>query len=146
MSKIKKAIYISPILGAMFLTILCVIYIVIFILLPEYGLITNIVSIFKIIPLLFFIFLLISYIISVPIGYFIYKEMKKKLHTNNFFVNMSLFLGFIISIIISMISYFISYSIVKSFFIIIGISLMTTINANYFLILSETIKIKEKNN
>jgi hypothetical protein len=39
-----------------------------------------------------------------------------------------------------------NYSIVKSFFIVIGISLMTIINANYFLILSETIKIKERNN
>lgn len=146
MTKIQKAAYKSPLLGAIFLTVWSLFYIAIFILSLQDGLVNNISAVFKIIPILFILFSTISYVVSLPIGFFIYKEMQRNLRTENFFVNISLLIGFIISILFSIVDYSVHHILAKSFFIVIGFSLMAIINANYFLILAEIIKIKEKKN
>lgn len=108
---------------------------------------TNLIlAIMNTIPLIFLLLTIASYVISLPIGFLLYREMEKNLRTEKFFINMSLFIGFIISILTAMIDYQISHSIAKSFFIVIAISIMATANASYFMVLAGYIKIKENNN
>lgn len=143
MNNIKKPLLISPLLGAIFLTVLCVTYILLFV--TSFNM-NNIYSLFKILPILFIVFSIVSYIISVPLNVVLYKKMENDLKDDKFFVNMSLFSGFIISLILSVIDYNFHQSVIKSLFIIFGMSLMTTINANYFLVLAKIITIKDKQN
>lgn len=146
MNNIKKSMYKSPLLGAVFLTILSIIYASIFLLSYQDGISRNIEALVKITPILLVIFIIISYFLSIPIGFLIYQEMKRNFRTEKFFVNLSLFIGFCLSLIIAIIDYSFHHQLAKSFFIVIGISLMAIINANYFLILAGIIKIKEKKN
>lgn len=146
MNNIKKSMYKSPLLGAIFLTLLSLIYTAIFVLSYQDGLTNNVIAVFTITPVLLISFILISYVISIPIGCLIYQEMQKNFRTEKFFVNLSLLIGFLLSIVIAVIDYSYHHILAKSFFIVIGISLMAIINANYFLILAGIIKIKEKNN
>lgn len=146
MSKIKKAIYISPLLGAAILTLISIIYLILSnVSLHGKDLINFSYGLIKIIPILFFIFTLFSYLISLPIGFLIYREMNKNLKDEKFFTNISLFSGFIISIVIATVNYQMTHILAKSIFIVIGISIMAIANANYFLVLSGNIIIKEKN-
>lgn len=147
MSDLKKAALISPLLGATILTISALIYLLIFNFSfneAEFG--SILAGILKVIPILFVIFSIISYFISLPIGLILYKELIKNLRTEIFFINMSLFIGFSLSILLAIINYQLSHSLAKSFFIVIGISIMAIANANYFLILAKFITIKKGTN
>lgn len=147
MSDIRKATLISPILGATILTITAVIYLLISNFSFDNNQLNNVfLGILKLIPIFFVIFAFISYFISLIVGFFLYKEMIKNLRTEVFFINMSFLLGFIISLLLSAIDYQNFHSIVKSIFIVIGISLMAISNANYFLVLSKFIIIKKGKN
>lgn len=146
MNNIKKAAYKSPILGSLFLTLLSIVYICIFVLSSDNTLSNNIIAVINIIPILFIFFSIISYIISIPVGFFLYREMERNLREYKFFINFSLLIGFILSLVIALIDYSLHYTLAKCFFIVIGISLMATMNANYFLVLARIIKIKEIKN
>lgn len=142
-NSIKKSL-LSPILGGVILTLISFLYILITNYSQDLNQYTN--SLFysiKIVPLLFFIMCFISYSLSVPIGYIIFTQMTKHLKSEKFFVNLCLMSGFLISLVISFIDYYHFQSILKSFFIVTGLSLMATANANYFLILAGHLKIKE---
>lgn len=143
MSKISKPLFKSPLLGAVFLTLLFIIYIFLFVV-SFNSLGNDIASLFKVLPIIFIFFTAISYLVSVPLNFFLYQKMENDLKKTSFFINMALLVGFLISLAIATTEYTIHHILAKSYFIVIGMSLMTTINANYFLVLAKIITIKEK--
>ena len=147
MSKLKKAAILSPLLGSVILTIFSVIYIIIANFPQNSNEITQLIlGLINTIPMIIVLLIILSYTLSLPIGFLLYREFERNLRTAKFFINMSLVAGFIISILVSIVDYQMSHTLAKSFFIVIAITVMATGNASYFMVLSEHIKINEKNN
>lgn len=147
MSKLKKAAIVSPLLGAVILTIFSVIYIIIANFPQNLNEVSSLImGLMNTIPIILILLIIFSYVLSLPIGFLLYREFERNLRTEKFFIKMSLAIGFIVSILFSLIDYQISHTLAKSFFIVIAITVMATANASYFMVLSEHIKIKENNN
>lgn len=147
MSNIIKSALISPLLGAVILTVISMIYLIVSnISLNGQELVNFSLGVGKIFPILLCIFIGISYILSIPIGYKIYLDFNKNLRTENFFIKISLIVGFLISLIIALIDYQFHNTIMKSFFIMLGITFMATANASYFMVLSGHINTKSNKN
>jgi len=144
----KSALFKSPIIGTFMLLIISLIYFLIY--LVNYDSFTSVISqlidLLKLIPLLTIYFVLISFTFSIPTNFFLYKHMLNNFRTEKFVINMAMFIGFILSIFIAILEYHYHQILAKSFFIVIGFSMMATINSVYFLVLSGIIKIKENKN
>ena len=148
--RMNSALLKSPLIGAFLLTVTSIFYFTFSMVSIDINNLSatfeQLMGVVKLIPLMFIIFSIISYIFFIPVGYLLYKDLNNNFRSERFFINASMLIGFILSIIISYFDYNHYHLLAKSFFIVIAITVMATANASYFMVLSEHIKIKENNN
>lgn len=146
----NSALLKSPLIGAFLLTVTSIFYFTFSMVSIDINNLSatfeQLMGVVKLIPLMFIIFSIISYIFFIPVGYLLYKDLNNNFKIERFFINASMLIGFILSIIISYFDYNHYHLLAKSFFIVIGFSLMATGNAVYFLVLSGITIIKENKN
>ena len=140
-----KNLFKSSIVGSIILTVFILIYSLLFLI--EYSnfekTFTLLLGLIKITPLLLFGSYISSLIYSLTIANFLYKYTLNNFMKTTTIINLSFYLGFFVGILLSLINYYYFHSLAKSFFIVIGLSMMGTGNALFFLILSKIIIIKE---
>ncbi len=132
-------IYLSPLLGSLIATIVMLTYAA-FKSSLELATISALISIF---PITFLIFSLISYVISIPIGFLLLKYKEKRFWSDNFFMFLSSVVGSLLGLVFSLISFNIEEDIIKTLFIFLSFFLGATFNSSLYISIKKELN-KEK--
>ena len=105
----NSALFKSPLIGAFLLTVTSIFYFTFSMVSIDFNNLSvtfeQLIGVIKLIPFMFIIFSFISYMFFIPVGYLLYKDLQNNFRSERFFINLSMFIGFILSIIISYFDY-----------------------------------------
>lgn len=135
-----KPSLLAPILGATIATFFMLLYVFLF---SEAQLSLNkLLSIINIIPITFFLLLIISYIFSFIGGFILLKLKERYLWTDKLFWVYCTLTGLTIGLVIGLIDFYSHKSIVKLVFILLSFMFASLFNASFYTSLKEQINDK----
>ncbi len=95
----NSALLKSPLIGAFLLTVTSIFYFTFSMVSIDINNLSatfeQLMGVVKLIPLMFIIFSLISYIFFIPVGYLLYKDLNNNFRSERFFINYGLISDFV---------------------------------------------------